>query len=91
MTINIEAPGDPKLAVSRRSEDFGLTERTKMIQIQNVGTGLMEWRITDDKAWLTVTPTSGNTRTEKDTVRLTVNRAGLTPGLQDTASIVKSR
>jgi len=55
---------------------------TQTFQIWNSGSGTLDYQITSDANWLTVTPAAGQSTGEsnKTTVTATVNRTGLTPG-----------
>jgi hypothetical protein len=61
--------------------DFGtVPEREKSnwtFNITNSGDGTLNWNITDDKPWITVSPANGETATEKDPVNVTVDTTGL--------------
>lgn len=48
--------------------------------VTNSGTGPLTWNISDDKTWITVTPTSGSTSSETDQVTVMIDRSGLSPG-----------
>ncbi|SPE56909.1 exported hypothetical protein [Verrucomicrobia bacterium] len=50
------------------------------ISIFNTGVGLMNWYIVSTAPWLSFTPPAGATSTEQDTVQVTVDRTGLSPG-----------
>jgi hypothetical protein len=50
------------------------------IGILNSGTGTLNWTVTDNAAWLTLSPTSGSSTGETDTVTASVSVTGLTAG-----------
>ena len=50
------------------------------ITIANTGAGLMNWSVDDEVSWLSFDAVEGVTASELDSIRLTVNRAGLLPG-----------
>jgi len=79
VTMTVSAP--PALVLSTQALDFGITEGTMTVSIENGGSGVLEWAITDDhRGWATVSPATGATTTETDEVAVTVSRAGLSPG-----------
>jgi hypothetical protein len=67
----------PVLSVSPASLDFGATQTQKTFNISNAGGGTLTWSISEDKTWLSVSPTSG---TGDTTVTVNVDRSGLSPG-----------
>lgn len=68
--------GEAILSVSPSSIDFGETETTVNISISNSGSGTLKWNASDDVAWLTLAPISGQVTTGTDTVIATCNRSG---------------
>jgi hypothetical protein len=70
----------PMLYVSRGLMNFGSTVTSDTFAISNTGKGTLSWTISDNASWLSVSPTSGTTTTEKDVITATVNRSGLTSG-----------
>ena len=78
--VSVTIDPEPELLVSETSLDFGLAETSLTFNIQNPGTGALDWTITDNQSWLTVTPASGQTETETDVVTVTVSRDGLSGG-----------
>lgn len=58
----------------------GTNPAGKTVTITNTGGGTLTWTISDDAPWLSVTPTSGTTTTEADTLTATVNIGGLAAG-----------
>ena len=80
-----ESDGDftiiaPQLKVDPTSLEFGYFDIAKTFTIDNVGDGILVWSITDDAGWLTISPISGDTTAEVDTINASVDRVGLTPG-----------
>jgi len=70
----------PKLTVSPTSLSFGTTSTEKTFSIRNTGSGTLTWTISDDKSWISVSPTSGTTTTETENITVSVNRQGLSAG-----------
>lgn len=75
-----EEPPLPILAVDPDSLGFGSAGTESSFTIANGGDGTLTWTITDDREWISVTPTYGNTMAETDNVTVTVSRVGLSGG-----------
>ena len=84
VSVNIES--EPILDVTPQSLDFGETELQKSLNITNQGAGTLNWTVSDNQVWITISPTTGTTTTEIDLVNVTVDRTGLT-GSDFTGSI----
>ena len=52
----------------------------KTLDIWNGGTGTINWSVSDGAAWLSLSPTSGSSTGEHDSVTLSVDITGLTDG-----------
>jgi hypothetical protein len=50
------------------------------VNVTNPGGGNLSWSATSNRAWLSVTPSSGTTTTETDSVSVRATAAGLLPG-----------
>ena len=70
----------PELQVSTSTLDFGSIETVDYFSISNIGTGTLNWEITDDQDWITVDPTSGSDEGNKSTITVTIDREGLSEG-----------
>lgn len=79
-------PAPPVLSVSPTSLDFGAIQTQKTFNISNAGGGTLTWSVSEDKTWLSVSPTSG---TGHATLTVNVDRSGLNPG-DYTAEIIVS-
>ncbi len=79
-------PTSPVLSVYPTSLDFGATQTQKTFNISNAGGGTLTWSVSEDKTWLSVSPTSG---TEDATITVNVDRSGLSTG-DYTADIIVS-
>ena len=71
ISVSISAPD---------SLDFGSNTDSLTFAITNSGAGVLEWMINAEKSWITVSPDSGSTTTEIDTVTVNINRSGLNSG-----------
>ncbi|MHC4718065.1 MAG: PKD domain-containing protein, partial [Planctomycetota bacterium] len=52
--------GHPRLAVSRRTLDFGPTGAVASVELSNTGTGMLAWRLVGAPQWLSPHPPSGS-------------------------------
>jgi hypothetical protein len=58
----------------------GTNPTSKTIALTNTGGVTLTWTVSDNAAWLTVTPASGTTTTETDTLTAAINISGLAAG-----------
>jgi len=58
----------------------GANPGSQTLSITNTGGGTLSWSLSDNASWLNLTPTSGTTTTEIDSVTVSVNSSGLGPG-----------
>ena len=80
-------PTSPVLSVSPTSLDFEAAQTQKTFNISNAGVGTLTWSVSEDKTWLSVSPTSG---TEDATITVNVDRSGLSTGDYTAGIIVSS-
>ncbi len=78
VTMSVAVP--PVLVLSTHDLDFGSTETAQTFTISNGGAGTLTWTITDERAWLSASPTDGSTSTDTTEVTVTISRAGLSTG-----------
>ena len=57
--------------------DFDSTDTLLTFSISNLGEGLLTWSVTDDMAWLTMSPVEGSVFSETDTVKAVISRFDL--------------
>ncbi|MEK7354440.1 MAG: CARDB domain-containing protein, partial [Chloroflexota bacterium] len=95
-SIRVTIPVQPVLSTSPYppSHDFGVVPEGNTgnwsFAITNSGTGILEWTLADDRSWITLNPTSGTTTSETDNVTVTINTAGLAPGVTHSGSVTIS-
>ncbi|GAF72776.1 unnamed protein product, partial [marine sediment metagenome] len=77
--------------VSPERFDFGTAAIQLTGEVWTSGSRKMCYVITDDADWLTVSPTSGESSGERDTITVTVDRAGLAVGTYTGTITVKQR
>jgi len=74
----------PDLVYYPTSHDFGYVEEGKTYQttfdIWNGGTGTLTWSLGIVHTWISPFPTSGSSTGEHDTVTVTIDTTGLSPG-----------
>lgn len=73
-------PPPPSLGVSTRNLDFGLNTTSLPFEVWNAGGSTLNYTISKNAAWLTVSPTSGSSTGAPDTITATVDRTGLDCG-----------
>jgi len=89
MALRAQGP-TPMIGVSPASLEFqafqGCANVGGYLEIRNVGGGVLNWSVTADAPWLSLSPTSGSSTGEIDKVTVYVDIAGLSLG-QRTATI----
>lgn len=80
----------PALNLSLSSLSFTNENREASFEITNTGEGELNWNIRANQSWIQVSPTGGSTSTEKDTINVTVNTNGLSPGTYTGSVLVSS-
>jgi hypothetical protein len=90
VTLTVTAPsptiGKSPVNLAFTGTQDGSNPTPQTFAITNPGTETLNWSVTDDAPWLTVTPLSGTTTTDTDLISVSVNTAGLT-GNMYTATI----
>ena len=79
VTLNVATPviGVNPTSLSFATGVGGANPASKTISIFNTGVGTLNWTATDNKPWITVSPTSG---TAPSTLTVSINKAGLAVG-----------
>ncbi len=70
----------PTLSLSSTSLNFSLTGSNRQFDVWNSGGGTLSYTLSDDASWLTVSPSSGDSTGERDTISAVVDRTGLADG-----------
>ncbi|UCE58726.1 MAG: PKD domain-containing protein [Phycisphaerales bacterium] len=73
----------PALSVSTGSLDFGTTSDSLVFELWNSGGLILDYDVVDNAAWLDVSPTSGTSTGERDTMTAMVTRGTLSEGQYD--------
>jgi hypothetical protein len=80
-TFSIYSFGQPKISISRNLFNFGAVGSkvtgAQTLLIDNSGNGTLNWSVSDNKSWLSVSPSSG---TNSGVVTITANKSGLSTG-----------
>jgi hypothetical protein len=79
-TITVTVQNKPALAVSSSSISIGSNSNSATFSITNAGGGSLQWTISSNTGWLTVSPASGSTTTLGSNITVTANRSGLAAG-----------
>ena len=69
----------PQLNVDKNTLTFGAQTESLIFNIENSGSGTLNWNASEDKSWLDVSPKSGSTTTSEE-ISITVDRDGLSDG-----------
>ncbi len=85
VTLSVTAPpAAPAIALSTSSLSTSVTQGSspgnQTFTIRNSGGGTLSYSISDNQSWLSVSPASGTSTGESDTVTLSYSTASLTPG-----------
>ncbi len=81
VTLTVTEP-DPEISRSPANMTFTAVEgdgnpASQTLQISNSGGGTFVWTVSDDADWLSVSPASGSSTGEVDSVTVSVNMSGL--------------
>ncbi len=84
-SVNVIAGANPTIAFDPTTFSFtaikdGANPSNQTLNVWNSGGGTLNWSVSDDGAWLSLAPASGDSTGEYDTVTLSVNISGLTAG-----------
>ena len=89
VSLNISTPStEPTIAFSPGSLSFGATEggdnpADQTLEIWNSGTGTLDWSVSEEAAWLSLSPTSGSSTGEHDSVTVSADISGMSAGDYD--------
>ncbi len=75
--IEMEIPAEPILSFEPNTLNFGHDKESLPFTIKNNGTGNLNWTLTPNKTWITLSETSN---TNQSTINVSVNRAALEIG-----------
>jgi len=86
LTVNSQS-SPPSISLSTSSLSNSCTEGTdapsQTFQVSNSGGGALNYSISDNRTWLTLTPTSGTSTGEQDTITVGYNTSGLSAGTRN--------
>lgn len=72
--ILMQVPTSPTLSVYPLNLDFGVDNEMQFLRIANSGPGTLDWNISENIDWLELSPDSGSTSGEPDTVVVSIHR-----------------
>jgi uncharacterized protein (TIGR02145 family) len=75
--IDFELHKIPYPRFSERYLDFGLDSTIKSFTITNTGTGKLSYSLVTSQDWITVNPKDGEITTGTDTIKVSINKTGL--------------
>ena len=79
--VSLKINKTPKLSYSPQSLNFGDKDSSKTFEIKNTGTGSLNWELSTDESWISLSGTNGVTNgNEKSEIEVTVNRNNLPAG-----------
>ena len=87
VNVKINVPTVPSLSLSSTSLDFDSTKNQISFNINNGGTGTLNWTANGNKNWMIVQPQNG---TNTGTINVNINRASLSPGNYSGGILVSS-
>ena len=80
-------PSSPTISLDPASLSNSCTEGTdapsQTFEVSNSGGGTLSYSISDNRNWLSVSPSSGTSTSEQDTITVNYNTSGLTPGTRN--------
>ena len=79
-TITVAVQNKPALAVSSSSISMGSNSNSATFSITNAGGGTLQWTISSNATWLTVSPANGSTTTIGSVITVTANTTNLASG-----------
>ncbi len=83
-TYGISGSSSPVLSYNPSSYNFGSVTAgatgSTSFEIWNSGTGTLTYSLSESTSWVTVTPTSGDSTGEHDTITVNIDTTGLSPG-----------
>ena len=85
VTLTISEPSPPVISVTPTSLSFSAQQgdsnpSAQSIRVRNSGAQTLDYTITDDAGWLSVSPTSGSSTGGENTHTVSVDISGLSPG-----------
>jgi len=75
-----ESRSAPALSISTSALDYGTSSTDLAFEAWNSGGGTLSYALSDDRPWISVSPESGTSTGEHDSITVTVTRSGLGPG-----------
>jgi hypothetical protein len=84
-SVQVFLPTEPIIAFNPKRFTFSATEgganpASQILEIWNAGPRTLEWSVSDNADWLSLSPTNGSSTGEKDEVSISVDVAGMSAG-----------
>lgn len=84
VTLNL-SEGQPIIDIATGNHTFnaqiaGGNPPAQTLSLRNSGGGTLNWNVSDNQSWLSLSPTSGSSTGETDNVQVSVNASGLSQG-----------
>lgn len=73
-------PLEPILSVFPAALSYGFVDSSRIINITNVGEGILEWNISTNQNWLSVSQINGTTTNESDQIIISIDRNVVSDG-----------
>ena len=95
VSLHIGTPSvEPSIDFRPSSFSFSAAEggenpASKTLKIWNSGTGMLEWHVSDNANWLSLSPTSGSSTGEKDEITVSVDTSSMDAGDYDATITIK--
>lgn len=77
IVIDHSVSASPTISLNKSALDFGTSGTSRTFTISNSGGGTLNWSVSDNRPWMSVSPTSGQ---NSGTVTVTASRSGLSAG-----------
>lgn len=85
--VVMEVTTQPSISVNPNNLDFGEDDTSLQLHISNIGSGSLNWSISDNADWLSTQPSSGS---GNGVVNVVVNRSGLVVGSYNGSVLILS-
>ena len=77
LSVRMEVASEPMLEIVPAELSFGEDDETQIVDVQNIGSGELEWEASPSEPWLAVSPGSGS---GGQALEISVDRGGMSAG-----------
>lgn len=85
ITATVNQANPPSIGVSQNLLSFsavqGANPANQSFSVSNTGGGTLDYTVSDNQSWISVTPTSGSSTGEADAIQVSIASAALAPGI----------